>query len=190
MRTSPLVAPVAVALALLSAACGNDDESGAGGGASGIEGVEIERVGDYEHLAADLDYDDPLPSGGDHLPAPGWLNCGVYEGEVPAELAVHSLEHGAVWIGLGPASTDDDRAGAVALADRAEGRVIVSDVPDLENPVELVAWGFRLRLDAATDERAARFVDEFVDASGAPESGALCSAGFGTPPSPPALPVE
>ena len=117
-------------------------------------GVETERVGDYDHLLGDLAYDDPAPSGGDHPPAPYWLTCGVYDGEVPAELAVHSLEHGAVWIALGPDSTADDRAAAAELA---EGRkVIVSDVPDLADPVELVAWGFRLTLESADDPRADR----------------------------------
>ena len=183
MRTST---PVATALFVLLAACGGDDDDA--GGAS-LEVVEEERVGDYEHLVADLDYDEPAPSGGDHLPAPGWLNCGVYDGEVPDELAVHSLEHGAVWVALGPDSTDADRAAAEELAASEPGRMIVSDVPDLPSPVELVAWGFRLRLDAADDPRAAAFVERYVDASTAPEAGAACQGAYGEPPTPPELPV-
>ena len=129
-----LAAPSSTVLAL--AGCGGDDGSGGGGD---IEGLVIERIGPYEHVLADLDYDDPAPSGGDHLLAPYWLNCGVYEGEVPDELAVHSLEHGAVWIALGPDSTAADRERAAELA---EGRkVFVSDEPDLADPVQLVAWG-------------------------------------------------
>lgn len=180
MRTSH---PALVVLFALLAACGN-------GGTEPIAAVEEERVGDYSHLVADLDYDEPAPSGGDHLPSPGWLNCGVYDGEVPDELVVHSLEHGAVWVALGPDATTADRAAAVELAERRAGRVIVSEVPDLAGPVELVAWGFRLRLDAAADGRAAEFVDEYVDASTAPEAGAACVQGFGDPPTPPPLPVE
>jgi hypothetical protein len=170
-------------LLLLLAACGggSDDDP--------IDGVLTERIGEYDHLVDDLEYDRPAPSGGDHLPSPGWLNCGVYEGAVPDELAVHSLEHGAVWIALGPASTDDDRDTAVELVDTAPGRVIVSDVPDLANPVELVAWGFRLPLDSAGDERAAAFVEQYVDRSSAPEAGASCEGAFGDPPVPPPLPV-
>jgi hypothetical protein len=188
-RTSTAVLTVVLVLT----ACGGDDASGGDGGPGSdggpIEGVEIERVGPYQHIVADIDYPNPAPSGGDHLPSPGWLNCGVYEGAVPDELAVHSLEHGAVWIALGPDSTDDDRAAAVELAARRPGRTFVSDVPDLPDPVELVAWEHRLRLQSADDERAARFVDQFVDASGATESGSACSGGFGEPPTPPPLPV-
>lgn len=181
MRTSPIV----VAGLLCLAACGSDGDDEAD---FDIEGVEIERVGEYTHVLADLDYDEPAPSGGDHPPAPYWLTCGVYDGEVPAELAVHSLEHGAVWVALGPAATSEDRAAAEELAAQAEGRVIVSDVPDLANPVELVAWGFRLPLDTAEDERAARFIEEYVDGPAAPEAGASC-ASVGEPPTPPPLPL-
>ena len=38
--------------------------------------------------------------GGDHFAR--WLACDVYDEEVPAELAVHSLEHGAVWVTYDP----------------------------------------------------------------------------------------
>ena len=181
MRTSPKVATLVV---LLLAACGGDD------GDDTVDGVLTERVGEYEHFVADLDYDTPAPSGGDHLPSPGWLNCGVYDGAVPDELAVHSLEHGAVWIALGPDATDADRDAAVDLVDIAPGRVIVSDVPDLPNPVELVAWSFRLPLDSASDERAAAFVEHYVDRSTAPEAGSACAGAFGEPPTPPPLPVS
>jgi hypothetical protein len=106
---------------------------------------------------------------------------------VPDELAVHSLEHGAVWIALGPDSAAADRSRATELA--SGRRVIVSDVPDLPNPVELVAWGARLPLASLDDGRAETFVDEYIDASGAPEAGSACEGAFGEPPTPPPLPI-
>lgn len=173
-----------MSLALAACGGGGDDDDG-----NAIEGVVVESVGDYVHVIADLDYDRPAPSGGDHLPSPHWLNCGIYDGEVPDELAVHSLEHGAVWVALGPESTAADRTAAAELVERADGRVVVSDVPDLGNPVELVAWGFRLRLASLDDDRAAAFVEEFVDASSAPEAGTPCDRADGEPPVPPTLPA-
>lgn len=173
-------------LLMALAACGGDD----GDTSHDIEGVIVEPVGDYVHVAADLDYDRPAPSGGDHLPGSTWLNCGVYEGAVPEELAVHSLEHGAVWIALGPEASAADRTGATELLERADGRAFVSDVADLDNAVELVAWGFRLPLDSIDDERAAAFLDEYIDASSAPEAGAPCAGSHGEPPVPPELPAE
>ena len=170
------------------AACGGEaDDPDDPAASDEIEGVVTERIGPYDHILGDLAYDVPMPSGGDHPPAPYWLTCGVYDGEVPTELAVHSLEHGAVWIGLGPDSTAADREAATALA--GGGRVIVSDVPDLESPVELVSWGRRLSLDTADDPRAEQFVDRFVDADDAPEAGASCTS-VGEPPVPPELPTS
>src|SRR5688572_479453 len=183
----------AVFAALALVACGGDDDDDDGASVdTGELDVVIERVGEYDHLVADITYDRPAPSGGDHLPAPGWLNCGVYNGQVPDELAVHSLEHGAVWVALGPESTDADREAAAGIVDVAPGRVFVSDVPDLPSQVELVAWGVRLRHDRAADEDAAAFVEEYADASGAPEAGAACSDSpvGGTPPDPPPLPTQ
>ena len=162
-------------------ACGGDDGGSAGGD---IEGLEIERIGPYEHIRVGrVDYDRPAPSGGDHLFGATWLTCGVYDGEVPDEYAVHSLEHGAVWIALGPDSTEADREQAVELAEGE--KVVVSDVPDLPNPVELVAWGARLPLDSLDDPRAERFIDEFVNASISPEAGSACEGAVGNPPTPP-----
>ena len=162
-------------------------DAGAEQAGGAIQGVEVERVGDYVHALGDLDYPVCAPSGGDHAPPPYWLTCAVYEGVVPDELAVHSLEHGAVWIALGPDSTDADRAAATALADGR--KVFVSDVADLPDPVELVAWGFRLRLDTASDPRAEQFIQAFVDAATAPEPGASCQS-LGDPPNPPDLPTS
>lgn len=154
-----------------------------------LEGLVTERVGEYVHVREgfDLEYPTPAPSGGDHIFGNTWLTCGVYEGEVPDELAIHSLEHGAVWIALGPDSTAEDRELATEAADGR--RVVVSDVPDLPNPVELVAWGFRLPLESVDDPRTEAFIEEFLDAPTAPEAGAACDGAFGEPPNPPDLPT-
>jgi len=174
-----------LALAVLAGAllgCGGDARGSSG---ADIPGLVVERIGPYEHVIADLHYDQPAPSGGDHLPSPYWLNCGVYEGSVPEELAVHSLEHGAVWIALGPDSNDADRERATELADGR--KVFVSDVSGLADPVQLVAWGLRLPLASLDDPRAEQFVDAFIDGSGAPEAGSSCSSPLGDPPEPPVL---
>ena len=57
------------------------------------------------------------PVGGDHNPV--WMNCDgdVYKKPIPDVNAVHSLEHGAVWV------TYNDKAPAADVQDaRRQGR--------------------------------------------------------------------
>lgn len=118
------------------------------------------------------------PVGGDHDPV--WQNCGIYTQPVTTANAVHSLEHGAVWITYRPGIADDQLA---ALTDLAEGRtyVLMSPFEDLRSPVVLTAWGIQLELDDATDARAAAFVEKYREGEQTPEPGAPCENGVGEP---------
>ena len=49
-----------------------------------------------------VEYDREPPTNGDH--APIWQNCGLYEKPVQNRYAVHSLDHGVVWITYRPAA--------------------------------------------------------------------------------------
>ena len=55
---------------------------------------------DYDHVKGSVDYMQSPPVGGDH--ASIWQNCGFYSEPVRNETAVHSMEHGAVWITYRP----------------------------------------------------------------------------------------
>ncbi len=50
------------------------------------------------HSGADVDYPESPPYGGDHDLA--WADCTgtIYPEPIRSENAVHSLEHGAVWV--------------------------------------------------------------------------------------------
>src|SRR5215475_12613712 len=52
------------------------------------------------HVQGRVSYPQTPPVGGPHNPAV--LNCGIYTSPVPNENAVHSLEHGAVWVTYRP----------------------------------------------------------------------------------------
>ena len=72
-----------------------------------IPALKAIKTYDYvgnEHTTDPVTYTETPPAGGPHDPV--WHDCGVYTQQVRNENAVHSLEHGTVWItyrpGLGP----------------------------------------------------------------------------------------
>jgi hypothetical protein len=132
-------------------------------------GVEEFVVGEVAHTTDPVTYAQDPPVGGSHDPT--WLTCAAYDEPVRNENAVHSLEHGAVWItyqpDLDPAVIDSLRK----YARRAE--VIVSPYPGLDSPIVLSSWGTQLRLQALDDSVIDQFYRAFRDKT-APEPGASC----------------
>lgn len=53
-----------------------------------------------QHIETKVTYKENPPMGGEHNPA--WQTCAVYDQPINNENAVHSLEHGAVWITYRP----------------------------------------------------------------------------------------
>ena len=147
--------------------------------ASGVpEGTENLAVGAPAHVEGELHEDGEVPAGGEHNPL--WLNCGYYDTEVDSEFAVHSLEHGAVWITYNPEIGDDetDRLRGHVRRDR---KLIVSPVVGLEDGILLTAWANQLSVPAADDARVEQFINEFAGSADAPEPGGSCSGGVGNP---------
>ena len=68
--------------------------------ASTIEGVQTFAYEGGDHQEGRVEYKEALPVGGPHNPR--WQNCGEYTQALSSEYAVHSLEHGAVWITYTP----------------------------------------------------------------------------------------
>jgi hypothetical protein len=118
------------------------------------------------------------PTGGIH--ATSWLNCGIYDSEVPLENAVHSMEHGAVWVTYDPEQVTADDITLLKNAVRGKGDTILSQYPGQARPVVLTTWDIQLQLDAVTDERVDEFINRYRGTRG-PEEGAPCSGGVGTP---------
>ena len=72
------------------------------------QGIQTFVESDHDHVAGPVSYDRVPPAGGAHNAVV--LNCGVYSQPVPNENAVHSLEHGAVWITYRPTLPPDQVA--------------------------------------------------------------------------------
>jgi hypothetical protein len=154
-----------------------------------IEGVTKEYYPAAYHVlpTARVRYEFSPPFGGRHDGV--WASCTgvVYPEAIRTENAVHSLEHGAVWITYNPDEVDTD---AVALlAERVDGvdYTLMSPYPGLDHAVSVQSWGHQLKVDRADDPRIDQFIaatrqnvetgvySEDPDASGFPEPGATCA---------------
>lgn len=144
-----------------------------------VEGATVEEGLDAGHDSNVVYEETGLPPiGGIHDPF--WQNCGIYDEPVGDKHAVHSLEHGAVWITYQP---DLDEEAVEHLRDMARGQeyVLLSPYPNLQNSVVLTAWGVQLELDDAMDERVQAFIDLYQAGPQTPEPGASCQRGVGDP---------
>ncbi|MDT0345378.1 DUF3105 domain-containing protein [Streptomyces litchfieldiae] len=188
-RLLAIIATVVVLTALVAgggylvATAEDDDDQG-----STEQPVSAPQAGDIEgeqtwsdlgrdHVTGDVDYAMTPPVGGDHARA--WMNCDadVYDSEIPEENAVHSLEHGAVWVTYNDAATEADIS---ALSDRVSATPysLMSPLPSQESPVVLTAWGHQLALETADDPRVEQFFTAYVQGDQTPELGAACGGGL------------
>lgn len=143
-----------------------------------IEGLETFENLEALHVQSAVDYEMTPPAGGPHNPS--WLNCGIYEEVIPAEYAVHSLEHGAVWVTYDPEQVQG--ADLDALRDAMPRTyMILSPFPGLEAPVVASAWGVQVALDGVDDPRLRDFIIKYRQSPDAPEPGALCSQALDGP---------
>lgn len=144
---------------------------------AGGSGVVIEGVSTFEnvstHVQAPVTYTETPPAGGSHSPT--WLNCGTYTQPVPEENAVHSLEHGAIWVTFDP-SLDASQLGALRSR-LPTTQVILSPYDGLPAPIVLSGWNVQLELGSADDSRIATFFEEYWNGENAPEPGASCTGG-------------
>lgn len=126
------------------------------------------------HTEEPVDYEQSPPVGGEHHPVV--QDCGFYDEPVSDEHAVHSLEHGAVWITYDPELPEDEIAILEELTD-GQTHVLVSPYEDLPSPVVASAWGVQLELAGVDDPYLEAFVDFFQEGPQTPEPGAACDGG-------------
>ena len=131
-----------------------------------------------QHTQANVDYEQNPPVGGEHNPV--WQNCGYYAQPIADENAVHSLEHGAVWITYSPDLPQDEVEHLRDLAEN-ESYLLVSPRENLPSPVVASAWGKQLTLESADDPDLERFIEAYAQGPQTPEKGATCSGGLGQP---------
>jgi hypothetical protein len=175
------VAVVVFAAAVITYAVVQVNESNANRVESPDEIEGLQTFDAYEdpqdHVETPVDYAESPPVGGPHAPPPNWADCTgtVYDVDIRHENAVHSLEHGAVWITYNP----DEVQGAdvdtlAALVENESGRML-SPYAGLDSPVSIQSWGHQLKVDSVGDLRLEQFADLLtLNNEFTPEPGASC----------------
>ena len=141
------------------------------------EGVVTYPATTNKTVEGDIEYAQSPPANGDH--APLWQNCGFYSEPINDVNAVHSMDHGVVWITYRP---DLPQGGIDTLRPYgAESYVVVSPYPGQDAPVIATAWRNQIKLDGPDDPRLRQFVDGYKVSEIAPLSGNRCGGGVGEP---------
>ena len=128
-----------------------------------------------QHQQGTIKYEMSPPAVGPHNPT--WQRClgNVYNAPIASEHAVHSLEHGAVWVTYRP-DLPADQVEKLAAKVRGNDFMLMSPYEGLDRPISLQAWGYQLKVDNANDGR----IDEFIKAlrqNASAEPGVACSTG-------------
>jgi Protein of unknown function (DUF3105) len=127
--------------------------------AAKIPGVTVKTNLTRNHQSTPVTYAESPPIGGNHDPE--WADCSgtVYASPIRKENAVHSLEHGAVWITYRPGLAADQ---VNALKQRVQGvdYMLMSPYPGLKTAVSLQSWGHQLFVDSASDPRIGQFITD------------------------------
>ncbi len=148
---------------------------------SGIEGVQTfpDRTEYHDHVQEVTDPGLGIPPAfGAHFSA--WQSCGIYDQPVQLGNALHSMEHGAVWLTYLP-DLSSEQVDALRDIVRGNAFVLMSPYEGQTSPVVLTAWTVQLVIDELPDERIAQFVQSYANGPQNPEPGAPCSGGVGTP---------
>ncbi|MER7914998.1 MULTISPECIES: DUF3105 domain-containing protein [unclassified Streptomyces] len=128
------------------------------------------------HVTTPVSYPMHPPVGGNHNPV--WADCNgdVYTQQLHDENAVHSLEHGAVWVTYTPKAAKAD-VEALAAKVKKTPYSLMSPYENQAAPLILSAWGHQVAVKSASDPEVDKFFADFVQGPQTPEPGASCTGG-------------
>ena len=156
-----------------------------------------------DHVTGDqrVAYDQAPPFGGAHDAV--WAVCTgvVYPTAIRNENAVHSLEHGAVWITYDPQRLSADQIDGLSAMVEGQPYTLMSPYPGLDTALSVQSWGHQLKLEDPQDKRLVEFIEALrLNESAYPEPGASCASPYfdvdnpppfdPSPPGPDAAPVR
>ncbi|MET9731615.1 DUF3105 domain-containing protein [Streptomyces sp. NPDC006458] len=156
----------------------SDGKTTAGKFVTGADGVKAWKgTLSRNHVGTDVKYPAEPPVGGDHNQV--WMNCNgdVYPKELKNEHAVHSLEHGAVWVTYTSKAAKAD-VDALAAKVKKTPYTLMSPDEKQKDPIMLSAWGHQRTVTSSKDPNVDKFFEKYVQGDQTPEKGAACQGGL------------
>jgi hypothetical protein len=154
------------------------DSSNPGHWTTGKDGVKTwSSKLSQTHVTKNVKYPMTPPAGGDHDAR--WMNCNgdVYTKELSNMNAVHSLEHGSVWVTYTSKAAKAD-VEKLAAKVKQTPYTLMSPYEGQAAPIMLTAWGHQRTVTSADDPNVAKFFETYVQGEQTPEKGATCSGGL------------
>ena len=142
---------------------------------SSYDDLQVVDNASANHVPGSVEYPDRAtrpPNSGDHNGLP--QTCQVYDAAIAPEHAVHSMEHGAVWVTYRPDLPADQVEVLRGLVEGDAYRML-SPYPGQTAAVSLQAWGRTVTADSATDEVVEKFLRDYTNGPQTREVGAACA---------------
>jgi len=118
-------------------------------------------------------YNSNPPSNGPHYTDPA--ECKIYDEEIFDERAIHSLEHGAVWISYKGKDDSQLRADLENIVKEEGGtKILLSPRSKNDSKIALVSWGRILKLDTFDRAQIVDYIKLYRNGPAAPEPLASC----------------
>ena len=103
-----------------------------------------------------------------------WYTCQYYDTAIRTENAVHSLEHGAVWITFDP-NLPQDQKDEIRNIVEGQAYLIASPMEGLPSAVVASSWNNQILLESANDPDLRRFISTYKQGPDTPEPGSSCT---------------
>ncbi|MEU4325364.1 DUF3105 domain-containing protein [Nonomuraea dietziae] len=146
--------------------------------ATSLDAVSSVSYAGGEHVWTAVKYKENPPVGGQHNNY--WQQCDIYDKPIHNEHAVHSLEHGAIWITYRPdlPKAQIDKIKSIAGSTGDANYMLVSPYPNLPAPIVASSWGHQLTFQNADDPKLPKFITKYQNGPDTPELGATCGGEY------------
>lgn len=112
--------------------------------------------------SAQVEYKTNPPTSGSHLAQA--INWGIYNQEIDDKAALHSLEHGGIWISYKDL-TDGEIQQLQKIAQRNSQSVVLNPRAANDNRIVVASWGRMMKLENVDEALIQKYIDTFKNQS-------------------------